>query len=79
VQIKQKSAKIKTLMADETFQMVIKEIMEQQVAVFINVHSTTDERDEAHDMVRVLGKIEDYFDSVISDEAIYNRKQKRKK
>jgi len=77
--ITSKSAKMKTLMADETFQMVMKEIMEQQVAVFINVNSTTDERDDAHDIIRVLGKIEDYFDSVIADEAIYNRKQKRKK
>jgi hypothetical protein len=44
--------------------------------VFVNADSTTDEREEAHDMICALRKIDDYFDSVKTDEAMYNRKLK---
>ena len=46
--IKEKSARIKTLMNDDTFKDVISEVMERQVLVFMNAHSTTEERDDAH-------------------------------
>ena len=58
---------MKTLQADDMFQLAIKEITEQQIAVFVNADSTTDEREEAHNMICAIRKIDDYFDSVKTD------------
>jgi len=75
--IVEKSAKLRTLQADDTFKSVIKEVQEQQVAVFVNADSTEEQRGEAHDVIRALRMIEDYFDSVHTDEAMHNRKRKK--
>ena len=73
----EKSAKIRTLQADDTFKLVIQEITNQQVAVFVNADSTEEQRGEAHDVIRALRMIEDYFDSVHTDEVMLNRKRKK--
>jgi len=65
---------MRTLKADDTFQLALKEITDQQIAVFVNADSTTDQREKAHDMICALRKIDDYFDSVQTDEIMYNRK-----
>ena len=75
--IVEKSAKLRTLQADDTYKSVIKEITDQQVAMFVNVDSTEEQRGEAHDVIRALRMIEDYFDSVHTDEAMHNRKLKK--
>jgi|TARA_R100001143_G_C3299639_1_gene105011 hypothetical protein len=75
--ILEKSAKLRTLQADDTYKSVIKEITDQQVAMFVNVDSTEEQRGEAHDVIRALRLIEDYFDSVYTDEAMHNRKRKK--
>ena len=75
--IVEKSAKLRTLQADDTYKSVIKEITDQQVATFVNVDSTEEQRGEAHDVIRALRLIEDYFDSVYTDEAMHNRKLKK--
>ena len=75
--IVEKSAKLRTLQADDTFKLVIEEITNQQVAVFVNADSTEEQRGEAHDVIRALRMIEDYFDSVHTDEAMHNRKLKK--
>jgi hypothetical protein len=75
--ILEKSAKLRTLQADDTYKSVIKEITDQQVAMFVNVDSTEEQRGEAHDVIRALRLIEDYFDSVYTDEAMHNRKLKK--
>jgi len=75
--ILEKSAKLRTLQADDTYKSVIQEITDQQVATFVNVDSTEEQRGEAHDVIRALRLIEDYFDSVYTDEAMHNRKRKK--
>ena len=65
---------MRTLKADDTFQLALKEITDQQIAVFVNADSTTDQREKAHDMICALRKIDDYFDSVQTDEVMYNHK-----
>ena len=72
--IVEKSAKMRTLKADDTFQLALKEITDQQIAVFVNADSTTDQREKAHDMICALRKIDDYFDSVQTDEIMFNHK-----
>ena len=75
--ILEKSAKLRTLQDDDTYKSVIKEITDQQIAMFVNVDSTEEQRGEAHDVIRALRLIEDYFDSVYTDEAMHNRKRKK--
>ena len=65
---------MRTLKADDTFQLALKEITDQQIAVFVNADSTTDQREKAHDMICALRKIDDYFDSVKTDEVMLNHK-----
>ena len=65
---------MRTLKADDTFQLALKEITDQQIAVFVNADSTTDQREEAHNIICARRKIEDYFDSVETDEVMYNHK-----
>ena len=72
--IVEKSAKMRTLQADDTFKLALQEITDQQIAVFVNADSTTDQREKAHDMICALRKIDDYFDSVKTYEIMYNRK-----
>ena len=73
----EKSAKMRTLQADDAFQLALKEINEQQVAVFVDADSSTEQREKAHDMICALRKIDDYFDSVKTDEVMYNHKQNK--
>jgi len=73
----EKSARIKTLMNDETFKDIISEVMEMQVLVFMDAHSTTEERDEAHDIVRAIDAITSYMESVIADYKMSKRKRKQ--
>ena len=75
--IVEKSAKLRTLQAENTFKLVIKEVQEQQVAVFVNADSSGEQREEAHNIICALRKIDDYFDSVHTDEAMHNRKRKK--
>jgi len=77
VHIVEKGAKMRTLQADDTFQLALKEITEQQIAVFMDASSSLELREEAHDIICALNKIDDYFDSVNTDEVMYNHKQNR--
>jgi hypothetical protein len=72
----EKSARIKTLMNDDTFKDIISEVMERQVLVFMNAHSNAEERDDAHDIVRAIESITSYMESVIDDHKISERKRK---
>ena len=75
--IVEKGAKMRTLQADDTFQLALKEITEQQIAVFMDASSSLELREEAHDIICALNKIDDYFDSVNTDEVMYNHKQNK--
>ena len=68
---------MRTLQADDTFQLALKEINEQQIAGFVDADSSLEQREEAHDMICALRKIDDYFDSVKTDEVMYNHKQNK--
>jgi hypothetical protein len=64
-------------MNDETFKDIISEVMERQVLVFMDAHSTTEERDEEHDIVRAIDAITSYMESVIADYKMNKRKRKQ--
>ena len=74
--IYEKASRIRNLRNDETFKEVISEIRQAQACVFLDPASSTDVREEAHGIIRALGAIDTFFDSVLSEEAIAKKKQK---
>lgn len=74
--IKDKAARIRSLSNDDTYKEVIQEIRNAQIDVFLNSRSQNEAINDAHDIIKALDKIEDYFNTVLSDEAIFDKKQK---
>ena len=75
--IKDKAAHVKRLQEDESFNTLIDEIREDTANVFLNPHSSTEDREEAHRIIRALAKIEDRMAVILTDEAIFDRQQRR--
>lgn len=75
--IKDKAAHVKRLQEDESFNMLIDEIREDTANVFLNPHSSTEDREEAHHIIRALAKIEDRMAVILTDEAMFDRQQRR--
>lgn len=75
--IKEKAARARQLQQDDTFQEVLKSIREQQTNVFLSSESSQDDLKSAHDVIRALNYIEDYFNTVFTDEAIYDKKEEK--
>lgn len=75
--IKDRAAHVKRLQDDESFNMLIDEIREDTANVFLNPHSSTEDREEAHHIIRALAKIEDRMAVILTDEAMFDRQQRR--
>lgn len=75
--IKDKAAGIRRLRDDETFKSLIEDVRGAQVTVFLNPHSSEEERMDAHHIVCALEKIEDRMSTILSDEAIFDKQQER--
>lgn len=52
---------------DDTFKDVINKIEKDQVSVFLDADSKPEAREEAHAIVRALGKIKGKIDAMIAD------------
>lgn len=76
--IKEWAGKVRQLKDDPVFTEVLKKIRDQQVDVFLNSGSHESDLIGAHDIIRALDKIEGYFNSVLSEEAIFDKRQQRK-
>lgn len=63
--VAEKAARAERLRADESYQEFIGEVRNAQSAVFLNAHSTAEEREAAHAIVRALTKIEDALATAI--------------
>jgi|TARA_R110000803_G_scaffold150753_3_gene215994 hypothetical protein len=72
--IKEQASKIKRLIDDPVFKEVIEAVKMLQVNIFMNPDSTTEDRDKAHDIIRALGTIDDYINTVLTDEKIFDNK-----
>ena len=57
--------------------MILTEIKEDVASVFLNPHSSCEDREEAHHIVRALAKIEDRMAVILTDEAMFDKQQKR--
>jgi len=73
--IKQKAANARTLLANETFKEVLDNIKNDQIKVFLNSGiQDTAVREEAHSIVNAIHKIEHYLQSCINDEKMLDKK-----
>lgn len=60
---------------DQTFKEVMAGVKETQVKVFLSAHSSVEEREEAHAIVRAVDKIDDYLRGMINLVAAEKRKE----
>ena len=71
------SGDVQRILRDETFQEIIRRVRQQQIDIFVNSHRAEDDAiKDAKYMLEAIGRIEQALQSVVSDEAI---KEKRKK
>jgi phosphomevalonate kinase len=74
--IKQRAACARALLADDNFRTVMDELKEEQVNIFLNSKSADSEmREEAHSIVSALSKIEARLQSAITDEKIFDKRK----
>ena len=73
---KAKAGGIRRGTTDDAYVELIADILKDQSDVFLNPHSSLEEREEAHTIIRALGKIEDRIARILQDEAIYDRKNR---
>lgn len=76
--IKDRAGRIKRLKHDDTFKSVMQEIRERQTSVFLDPNSPIGVIEDAHDIIRALNEIENHFDSVLAEEAVYDKQQGNK-
>ena len=74
--IKDKAALAKNLWRDDTFQEVLQSIRDAQTSVFLNSQSQVETIKDAHDIIKALNLIEAQFNTVFTDEAIFDKKHK---
>ncbi len=74
--IKDKAARFRNLSNDETFKEVVQEIKDQRSSVFLNSQSHIETIKDAHDIIKALNYIENHFNTVFTDEAMFDKKQK---
>jgi len=74
--IKQRAARARALLADDNFKTVMDELKQEQINVFLNSGSSDSEsREEAHSIVGALGKIEARLQSAITDEKVFEKRK----
>jgi len=72
-QIKEKAARYRNLMRDETFQELLNETREKLVDVFLTPSATIETINEAHTIVRALNEIENTLNAALDAEAVYDK------
>jgi len=72
--IKDKALRYRNLAKDETFQELIETVANRQVAVFLNTDSSVEAIDEARSIVLALKYVDTVIQSVLDEEAVYDKK-----
>ena len=76
--IKLEAGNCQALQKDSTFCAIIAKVRQDQVNLFsTSAKADIEVREEAHAILRALNKIEQALESVITDEAMRNRKHKK--
>ena len=75
--VKEKASRLQRIKDDSTFKEVIDAVKMLQVSIFTDPDSTTEDRDNAHDIIRALSTIDDYINTALADEKIFDKKTRR--
>jgi len=67
---------MRRLQSDDAFGYLVEKIKKDQGDIFFNPHSSFEDREDAHQIIRALMKIEDRMAQILQDEAIYDKKRK---
>lgn len=76
--IKDRASRIRQLQGDEVYKTVIQEIRDKQTQVFLDPNSAIGVIEDAHDIIRALNEIETYFNTVLTEEAVFDKNQGNK-
>jgi len=74
--IKDKASKLRQLKRDETYQDLIEGVKQKQVEIFTSPHSAGDDLEKAHGIICALSALDDYMNSVFSEEAVWDKRNK---
>lgn len=72
---KERAHNIRRIANDDTFKDMIDDIKDSQTAVFLDSSATMEQIELAHHVIKGVGKIEAYIQSILDEEAIYDKKQ----
>jgi len=72
--VKDLASGVKRLQNDEVFCYIIESIKKDQANIFLNPHSSKEDREIAHEIIRGLSKIEDQLAVILQDERIFDKK-----
>lgn len=72
--VKDLAAGVRHLQRDETFCYIIESIKKDKANIFLNPHSSIDEREKAHNVVCALSEVDNRMATILADEAVYDKK-----
>ena len=72
---KDQAHQMRRIANDDTFKDMIDDIKDSQTAVFLDSSATMEQIEQAHHVIKGVGKIEAYIQSILDEEAIYDKKQ----
>lgn len=72
--VKDLAAGVRHLQRDETFCYIIESIKKDKANIFLNPNSSVDEREKAHNVVCALSEVDNRMATILSDEAVYDKK-----
>ena len=72
---KDQAHQMRRIANDDTFKDMMRDIKELQTAVFLDSSATMEQIERAHHVIQGVGKIEAYIQSILDEEAIYDKKQ----
>jgi Mn-containing catalase len=76
--VKQKAARARELLHNESFVKVMDDIKKEQVNRFLNsIPTDTELREQAHSVVNAIRVIESYLQSAITDEKVFDKKHNK--
>lgn len=73
----QRSRAVREMLKSDTFQSVLKEVRDAQVAAFLNAETSQEALAEAHVMVRALGEVEGAFKRIAFEADKVDKEQHR--
>jgi hypothetical protein len=71
--VKDKAARFRRLEKDETFQEVLGEVQQRQIAVFIDSSATMQDIEKAKSVLTALEEIQLVIRSALDDEAVFDK------